>query len=691
MRRPACPLRADAAASLLLAATVFHLAAPPAVLGQPELKVVGTWGGAVNTVFVDPAEPDIAYIGSGRRLVILNVADPANIIELGSLDLGNLVLDLKARNGYAYVGTFSAPNHFCIVDVSNRSNPSVVWHSNRGRSRQVEIFGDWVYVRRGSHDLEVYDVRTPTNPRRWVALENVYALTIVGELMYVGWDEFPPDVAIFDLSTDPTKPTLLGRVTLPIDPLAGQPTDIAVDGRYACVTVEGGGFDGGLGVVDVSEPSAPVVVSTYSDFFRANSVATAAGHAFVADWVDSASPPEWERTKGLAVIDVATDPADPKLVATFKTHGTIAHVDIFGDRAYVSDDGEGMIILDISDPPRPLRLGNWHSPTELRKIAKVGDLLYLTDQWNAVTILSVADPSRPVLVGVYQSIELGLGIDHWGIAGRGDFVYLAAGWNGFEVIDVSTPGEPRLAGAVRMVGNDLETVPLAVSQDGDVAHVGIRASDGVFLRNYDIGNPEAPSTLATVAVTGNVLDFAARADGIVFVAEQNGVGAVETSDPEHPIYLGRSSVASQALAVDNDLLYVANPRSLQFDGGLYIQDVSDPANQVTLGHFPGFAQTTAVAVRDRVAYVLGPFTNGAGHGLQLVDVSDPAAPALLTETPVPGAHFDVLVDGRRLRHGRRAGDKPHDREAQRRTGAGRPEPRRFGRSDRCRTVYHRAA
>ena len=46
--------RTNAAASLLLAAVVFHLATPPAVLRQEGLKVVGTWGGAVNAVFIDP-------------------------------------------------------------------------------------------------------------------------------------------------------------------------------------------------------------------------------------------------------------------------------------------------------------------------------------------------------------------------------------------------------------------------------------------------------------------------------------------------------------------------------------------------------------------------------------------------------------------------------------------------------------
>ena len=642
--------RTNAAMHLLLAAAVFHLAAPPpAVLGQPELKVVGTWGGAVNTVFVDEAEPDIAYIGSGRRLVILNVADPAAIVELGAIDLGNLVLDIKVRNGYAYIGTIAAPNYVCVVDVSDRANPGLVWHSGArtGAPREVEIFGDWMYVRWGT-DLSVYDISTPKNPRgsRGGLTSKVHTVAIVGDKMYVGWDDRPSEFHIYELSSDPLFPTLLGAVTLPAPPFWAPAWDVTVTGNYAYVTQQrqGGDAPGGLAIIDVSDPKSPLVVGTYSDVFNARGIAIAAGHAFMADWTDTAAPSEWEWAKGLVIVDVATDPANPTLVGAFKTHGTVANVEILGDRAYVMDDGEGMIILDISDPPRPLRLGGWHSPTELRKIAKVGDLLYLSDQWNGVTILSVADARRPALVGVYQSIELGLGIDHWGIAGRGDFVYLAAGWNGFEVIDVSIPSDPQLAGAVRVPPN-ARTIALTLSQNGDLAHIGL-LYDGSFFRNYDVSRPEAPSALGTVGIPGIPKAMCVRDDGVAFVAGENRIIAVDTLPPEQPSVLGFAEIWARDVAVDNDLLYAAHHRSLQHGGGLYIQDVSDPANQVTLGRFPAFGQMTAVAVRDRVAYVLGPLTNGAGQGILLVDVSDPAAPALLAETPVPGAQFDVLVDGR---------------------------------------------
>src|SRR5262249_32678492 len=61
-------------AAFLLAVVACFLAVPncPA---QPSLNVIGAWGGSVNSVYVDSAAPDIAYVCAGRRLVILDVAD----------------------------------------------------------------------------------------------------------------------------------------------------------------------------------------------------------------------------------------------------------------------------------------------------------------------------------------------------------------------------------------------------------------------------------------------------------------------------------------------------------------------------------------------------------------------------------------------------------------------------------------
>src|SRR5262245_24178790 len=66
--------------------------------GKVDLQLQGVWGGAVKAIFPDP-DSDKVYVGSGRRLVILNITDNpkggVDITELGSIDLESTVNDIK--------------------------------------------------------------------------------------------------------------------------------------------------------------------------------------------------------------------------------------------------------------------------------------------------------------------------------------------------------------------------------------------------------------------------------------------------------------------------------------------------------------------------------------------------------------------------------------------------------------------
>src|SRR5262249_55093277 len=107
--------RASAAIGLIFSALVCGATSAYA---QPTLNVIGAWGGSVNAVYIDPVSPNTAYVAAGRRLVVLNIADPANIVELGAMDLGAIVYDVKVRNGFAYCGCGS-PSFLSVVNINN--------------------------------------------------------------------------------------------------------------------------------------------------------------------------------------------------------------------------------------------------------------------------------------------------------------------------------------------------------------------------------------------------------------------------------------------------------------------------------------------------------------------------------------------------------------------------------------------
>ena len=623
-----------------------------------ELVVRGLWGGAVQAVFVDPAEPDIAYIGAGRRLVILNVADPADIIELGWVDMEEAVLSVKVCDGYAYVGTMASyRGQFCVVDVSDLNNPRFVTTVETFYSvDEIELYEDLAYAFSSVGYLEVINIGDPENPV-YVAPVNVRfpeAFTVVGDLMYVAVSIHAPaespELHIYDISADPVDPTLLGSVQLDWPPCWYYPITVAVEGDYAYITTQ----DPAFAVVDVSNPEAPVATGYYDDLFNPYDIAVAsAGYVYVADWLRGGPTPyAWDDVKGLAILDVGTDPFNPTLAGTLKWHAAINGVEIFGSRAYVMDEGEGLIILDISDPITPVRLGNWHCPAELQQMCKVGDLLYVTDEWNGITILDVADPANPTLVGVYQTSEdSGYWGANWGIEVRDGLAYLSAGWGGFEIVDVSQPANPTLKGnypfayCIRSVGMEL---------DGNIAHVGTSTcGGGGWIVDFDISDPNNPVPLGDASLGSPPRTMNTSPEGITYVARWSVSGysaltVVDTSDPNAPSAIIDDIGRADDLALRGDVLYVADGKNDPSEGGLRILDVSDPNDPVELGRFLA-ASAMGVDVQNGLVYLTGDCEGMGKRSLLVLDVSDPhdPQPAIpLEQLPnLPGA-TSVLVDGR---------------------------------------------
>jgi hypothetical protein len=615
--------------------------APPAWGQEYELKTLGTWGGSVNAVQV---EGNLAYVAAGRRLVILDISDSSNPTEIGSIDLENVVQDLAVRAGYAYVCTLARPNYFCIVDVSDATNPRLVWRGDSDpeySAQRVALYANAAYVQHDWGGIDMFDVSDPRTPVYVGAVEDHFTwsrdMIVAGDLLYIVDD--PALLRIFDLAADPFDPVERGSVT----PGNHTPSAIAVRGDYAYVTTKLS--NGVLAIVDISDPEAPFVVGRYNDFHNARDVAVSNGLAYVADQGPNQMSFDWDLAKGLAIFDVATEPSNPRLVGTYNTRGSVWGVEIFGTTAYVFDEGEGLILLDLSDPVNPVRLGNYHSPAELRRMDKVGNLLYVTDYYNGVSILDVADPLRPALIGVYQTAQDGL--NHWDIKVRDGLAYLAAGYAHLQVVDVTDPVNPVLVGTGQFV---LEYYSIGLELYGNTASLGYGFDPGSDFRfvNFDITDPHDIVPVGDTYVGSHVFTIDTTPAGIAFAARSsNGGGTLttlDTSDVTDPFAIYDGQPGGVDLARDENLLYLANRSSDEGIGGLYIVDVSDPVNPVQQGYWQiplgGNKALYGVALSGQRAFVV-PNQNV----LYALDVSDPTTPRLLAEAYVSYSTDHVFADG----------------------------------------------
>ncbi len=644
--------------------------------GEIALVVRSAWGGPVYDVDV---AGDLAYAAIGRRLVILDIADPTNPVEIGSLYIKSGVSGVRVSGDYVFLSA-ARPYRFTVVDVSDPANPTLVWAGQGDLfSIDVLLYGTLAYTRGRTGDVDVFDISDPPST---VHLGQpissfVEVMTIAGDRLYVGTGN-TSELRIYDLSGDPSNPVLLGSVA---SDDGWSSTGLAVEGDYAAWTVRNNNATHTLYIVDVSNAASPTVLSYQSDFdgvfgHKFADVDLVGGYAYVADAAFDA-PRFWSTTRGLVVYDVATDPTNPTIVSTFKTHGDVRSVRVIGDRAYLFDQGEGLIILDVSDPANPVRLGNYHSPSTLREMTKVGDLLYVTDAWNGFTVLDIGDAAHPEVVSVYLAEHFNdLGVNAWGITVQDDLAYLGAGHLGLEVVEVSDPANPTFLGTFRIPSpEDPRSTFAGISLSGDVAHVGFNERPFCFgsgidwFLNLDVSDPQGITELGRVQVgcAGAPLTIELNDQSIAFIGRERDQVIVDTSDAANPILILDGSEIGDAIdvALAGNLLYAASEDGSGSPGptdGLWIQDVSDPANPVVLAHvnentsLPDgveLSQAYAVATQNQRLYVVGSgYVPGVTYGATtyVFDVSDPTAPELLAVAPfVGGINFgvsatSVLVD-----------------------------------------------
>ena len=152
-----------------------------------------------------------------------------------------------------------------------------------------------------------------------------YAVAVAGHHAYIG---VGPRLAILDIA-DPVHPTMVGQTA----PLPDLVRGVAVAGSYAYVA---DGLNGGLRVINVMNPAAPVEVGAVPGY--ADGVAVAGSHAYVTD-----------AGSGLRMINVA-NPAAPVEAGAIDTPGSAQGVAVAGSYAYVADGDSGLRVINVANP-----------------------------------------------------------------------------------------------------------------------------------------------------------------------------------------------------------------------------------------------------------------------------------------------------------------------------------------------------
>lgn len=391
--------------------------------------------------------------------------------------------------------------------------------------------------------------------------------------------------------------------------------DVAVDGDYAYVADE----DGGLQIIDISDPSDPRLVGEY---------VPGAGEVWDVDAEDGYAYLAYDNE--LIVVDVS-NPANPQFSGSCPLGTGADGVDVVGNTAYVACGSVGIIVVNVTDRTNPVTVGDpLDTPGNPYAVVVRDGYAYVADG-SYFTIFDLTDLSSPI--GWYDTPGNNHALDI-----RGDYAYIANHTPGLIVIDIIDPAHP---GDTFFSNVATSEVCLGVTVRGNYVYAGA-FNAGIDIFVFDASSPAPPSLLMTepFPVSGTQTYGLVVVDDHLYATSYGwGLHVWNVANPVWPSAVGGlSTIGADSVDVQGDYAYVVNWAS-----EMNVVNISDPEHPFLESTYPGTGRVCmAVTVSGNYAYLAQKSTWGY---LQIVDVSDPSQPVGAGVCQLPTWAYGVTVAG----------------------------------------------
>jgi len=527
-------------------------------------SIVGTaWVEGRDALWAVAVSDHYAYIAAGLAgMIVMDISDPKNVEEVTRCNSGSSgeqcdrlgeTIDVFVQGHYAYVAARGIPGWdagLSIVDISNPRSPAKVGayqtpmpQDGLSTWRTVFVSGHYAYV--GDYSgMRIVDTSDPSVPKEvgsYQTFGGVDDLFVSDQYAYLA----SGSLQIVDVS-NPSNPLLISWALqdwLWYVSVYNQKAYV-IDDRLA-----------GFHIVDVSNPANPVKLGAYQAIGELENVFVSGEHAYLHGSIRDTG------NNGLWIVDV-TDSNNPALASNLQV-GFVEDVIVSDERAYVVSSGEGLVIVDVSDPSQPRHLAL--SEISGQKIAISEKYVYLAGSGggSGLRIVDISNPQNPLEVGAYET-------PGWleGIFVAGQYAYIVGDESGFQVVDMSNPTNPT-----------------------------------------KIGNCSIPKGVSAVYVSGN----------FAYVATGDGLRIIDVSDLTNPVEI-RSYETSHASHIQDvfvsgqyaylaaghvvvDILVSGQYAQLSADGGVQVVDISNPTDPIEIYTLPTPGEAKGLFVSGEYVYV----------------------------------------------------------------------------------------
>jgi hypothetical protein len=610
---------------------------PGSVLPSP---IIYQTGGQISAV---AAAGNLAYVGVGPRLYILDVTDPANPQVVGvSGMLPGVIEDLVVGEGvvYAAAGTLG----IYVMDVHNPTLPQPITTIPVVYERhQLYLYENLLLVIDQNRiqdvkderlsQLIVVDVTDPASPVQQDVLalpDWSSGLAWYQSYLYVAIHSYyygsEPGLLIINASALP-KIEPITFLTVIDDPF----TLVIHQEKLFLSTVRG------VIAYDLADPLAPVEQTWYESGFPVNDKLSTLDEVIVAS---SNFCDVGECSSSLKVYPFDQPEAEKAMYGANLGYLTY-DLAVEGDMIFAAV-GTKLVILTISPTWTPYRLSTWDSTGIVELLSWSEQRLYtFNGTEDNFAVFETNNPAQPVSVERY---DMNYTVRNFIVVE--DFVYLSAYSYGlvtlhvddFEqvtsslttpfghlsieeivlanhlvftlfnghllTIDVSKPDQPTLITPLDWQERETNGSWSVLAWDESYLYGGMTDH---HLALYDISDPMQPREVGSINLGSRICQITPQDDHVYTVtgscfseaeAQLSQLHVVTTSDPTQPELSGSLTLNGVMLAVAaiGDYVYVAN-------GDVLVVDISDPSQPVLITTIttPGYASDLLTA--DGLLYV----------------------------------------------------------------------------------------
>ena len=420
---------------------------------------------------------------------------------------------------------------------------------------------------------------------------------------------------IFTLE-QPTKPARIGEIATP-----GRAQAVAVDGDTAYLA-DG---DAGVHLIHISQPTVPRIVKTLSRLTHARSVRIDAGNVYVLD-----------SEQGLLVFDRQTlhNAPTPRFRRFFRTAGAPLNLSIKDDTIYLSDDRQGLYILEPSPFGNFVLRGIAPILAVAHDISDAAGAAYAYVAGGNLRIVDVTDARQPEIISSLDTPGLATGIQ-----ARNSTVYLTDQQAGLHIIDVRNPQQPQRLTTQPTFGNAID-IALWVPQGQTSPEASplqlVYIADGKGgIQTIDINSPEAPKWLNRYASSGiaHGLDIVETENGTRTVYVANGAGGLKTLELTTP-YDG-TLTQTMPLPENATRIRVQNGHGfVATQTGMFIVNMS--ANTI-IAQIPTGSPVSDIALHEGYAYL-------CAESLIVVDIQVPQQSRIVAQRDIRGSAYRIAFN-----------------------------------------------